>query len=332
MARKYAQQALALTEMDLAILDALTIDPFASARAVADTLGAPVAKVTARLRAMDRHRVSQVRAVLDLAAAGQKICFVQLEVRGRTTEAIAAEIGLISEVVQISTLIGGPHDMLILLRFDTVTSLQNIVANRLGRIDGIHGCVVSIVLDIPVFQPRYVLIDAGQEPVKDVAEIIRDLAREFPEDQLDELDRIIVAELLLDARQSINSIARKYKINASTIRYRARGLEGRGLIHFITLLDPPALGFQVYALVEIEPKVTHLADVIASLRATSLLSQIFVTTGAAPIKGIIHGEDLNAIRRIRSEKLAQIDGVNSVTVSVFIGTHKMDLRWGYKHT
>lgn len=332
MAKSNARQSLALTEMDYAILDALTADPFASARAVADKLGVPPAMVTARIRVMDRRQVSHLLAVLDFSAAGQQTCFVLLEVRGRPIEVVVAEIEPITEVLLISTLVGGGHDLLLMVRFATIGSLHKILANKVGRIEGIRRYEVSIVLDVPLFRPRYSRLSAKPECPTDVAETMDYLAREFPEDQLDELDRHIVAELLLNARQSINSIARKYDINASTVRYRVRGLENRGLIRFMTVLDSPALGIQAYALIEIEPEASRLAHVLARLRETSLLSQIFVTTGEAPIKGIIEGEDLHAIRRIKSDLLAQIDGINGVTVSAILGAHKYDVRWGYKIT
>lgn len=328
---KGLRQSLALTEMDRAILDALTADPLASARAVAETLGAPVAQVTGRVRALDRRRVSRVLAVLDLAAAGQQVCFVSLEVRGRSLESVSAEIKPIPEVMLISTLVGGPHDLLLMIRFGTAGSLYDLVANRICTIAGIYRFRVSTVLDIPSFQPRYVRFDSLPEPKADMAATISELTQVFAE-QVDKLDCQIITELLGNARQSINTIARKYQMNASTIRYRVRSLESRGLMRFITVLNPQALGIRVFALVEIEPEANRLADVVASLRGKSWLPQIFVTTGRAPIKGIMHGEDMNAFKRIKNEELMQIDGIIDVTISTLSGAYKNDIRWGNKYT
>lgn len=330
MAGKSLQNPV-LTDLDRAILDALAADPLASARVVAETLGAPATQVTGRMRALDRRGVSHVLAVLDLAAAGEQICFVSIEIRGRALKSVASAIGAIAEVMLISTLVDGQYDLLLMIRFGKLASLHDLVANRICTIEGIYRVTVSTVLDIPSFQAHYVLFDSSPEPEADFAETMREVAEVFA-GQVDELDCQIITELLGNARQSINMIARKYQINASTIRYRVRSLESRGLMRFITVLDPQALGIQVFALVEIEPRANYLADVLASLRGRAWLPQIFVTTGPAPIKGIMHGADLDAIKRIKNEELMGIDGIIDVTITTLSGAYKNDIRWGNKYT
>lgn len=316
-----------LTDIDRAILDVLTSDPQASARMVADALDMPLTKVAPRMRAMDRRKVSRVLAVLDLAAAGQQICFVLIDVRGATVESVAARIAPIAHVILVSTLLGGAHDLLVMIRFRTAGALHDILSNQIGKIEGIYRSVVSIVLDIALFRSQYLRHDPGMES----PEVLRDIAEEYSEDEIDEVDRQILAELFLNARQSIKAVARKCQINASTVRYRIRSLESRGLMRFITVLNPPALGIGAFALVEIEPETNRLPDVVASLRTKSWLPQIFVTTGSAPIKGILQAENARAIMEIRNQELTQIEGIIRVEISTLVATRKMDLRWGQKY-
>lgn len=316
-----------LTDLDRAILDVLTRDPQASARMVADTLDVPVAQVAPRIRAMDRRKVSRVLAVLDLAAAGQQMCFVLIDVRRVSVEAVSAQIASIAQVMLVSTLLGGAHDLLVIIRFRTLGALHELLFNQIGRIEGIYHSVSSIVLDIALFRPQYLRHD----PELEAADMMRDLAEEYPEDQVDEVDRQVLAELLLNARQSIKAVARKCQINASTVRYRIRALESRGLMRFITVLNPPALGIGVFALVEIEPEPNRLTEVVASLRNKSWLPQIFVTTGPTPIKGILQAEDIRAIMKIKNQELTQIEGITGVEISTLVSTRKMDLRWGQKY-
>lgn len=316
-----------LTDLDRAILDVLTTDPQASARMVADALDMPLAQVAPRIRAMDRRKVSRVLAVLDLAASGQQICFILIDVRRISVEAVSAQIVAISHVILVSTLLGGTHDILVIVRFRTLSALHDLLFNRIGRIDGIARSVASVVLDIALFRSQYIRHD----PVMEMPNILGDLAKEYPEDQVDEVDRQILAELLLNARQSIKAVARKCQINASTVRYRIRSLESRGLMRFITVLNPAGLGIGAFALVEIEPEPNRLFDVIDSLRNKSWLPQIFVTSGSAPIKGILQAENARAIMDIKNQELTRIEGIVRVEVSTLIGTRKMDLRWGQKY-
>lgn len=316
-----------LTDLDRAILDVLTRDPQASPRMVADTLSVPVAQVAPRIRAMDRRKVSRIQAVLDLATAGQQVCFVLIDVRRVSVESVSAQVAPIAQVMLVSTLLGGAHDLLVIIRFKTLGALHELLFDQIGRIEGISDMVVSIVLDIALFRPQYLRHDPEAEAV----DMMRELAEEYPEDQVDEVDRQILAELLLNARQSIKAVARKCQINASTVRYRIRALEGRGLMRFITVLNPSALGIGVFALVEIKPEANRLTEVVASLRNKSWLPQIFVTTGSSPIKGILQAEDIRAIMKIKNQELTQIEGIIGVEISTLVSTRKMDLRWGQKY-
>jgi DNA-binding Lrp family transcriptional regulator len=88
-------------------------------------------------------------------------------------------------------------------------------------------------------------------------------------DGASELQRSDHARRGAQGRQERDSIGRKYQINASTVRYRIRSLENRGLMRFITVLDPQALGIQIFAFVEIEPEANRLADIVARLRESA---------------------------------------------------------------
>lgn len=316
-----------LTDLDRAILDALTSDPQASARMIADALDKPITQIVPRIRAMDRRKVSRVLAVMDLAAAGQQICFILIDVHGTSVDSVAARIAPIARVILVSLLLGGTHDLLVMVRFRTLGALHDLLVNQIGKIEGVYHSVVSVVLDIALFRSQYLRHDPGIE----TKDFMRDLVEEYSEDQVDEVDRQIIAELLINARRSINAVARKCQINASTVRYRIRSLESRGLMRFITVLNPPALGIGAFALVEIQPEMNRLSHVIAALRTKSWLPQIFVTTGSAPIKGILQAENARAIMEIKNEELTQINGIIRVEISTLIGTRKMDLRWGQKY-
>ena len=320
-----------LSELDWAILNVLTRDPHASNRTIADALEVPMSQIASRIRALDRRNVSHVLAVLDLKAAGQSFCFIQLDVRGRLLEEVAEELHKIREVIMISTLVGGPHDLLVLVRFQNVLGLHEIIFGRIYPISGVYQTSVAIVLDVPIFRPQYVTFTRDFLP-HDIEANIRDLALDYDESVLDELDRGIIAELQQNGRQSINAISRKYGINASTIRYRIRNLEMRGLMRFITVLDPPAVGLHAFALVEIQVEASRIQSVITILREKRWLPQLFLCAGPAPIMGIVLADNIDSIRRVKSEELGQIDGILSVSVSTLVNTYKMDLRWAQRFT
>jgi Lrp/AsnC family transcriptional regulator for asnA, asnC and gidA len=320
-----------LSELDWAILDELTHDPHASARAVAERLNQPIAQVSSRIRALDRKNASRVLAVLDLKAAGQYFCFIQISVRGRSLDELASEMTVIAEALMVSALSGGANDLLVLVRFRDLSTLHRIVYETIARVAGVSEFSVSIVLDVPVFHSRYVTISASYTPL-DVQESMQDLALNYDASVMDELDRCIVAELQQNARRSINSIARNYDINASTIRYRIRSLENRGLMRFITVLEPPVLGLTTFTLIEVHTHANQIAEVTASLADSPWLPQLFHCAGPASILGIALTDSPETMKQIKSQELSMIPGVERVEVSTLIKTYKIDLRWAQRFT
>jgi Lrp/AsnC family transcriptional regulator, regulator for asnA, asnC and gidA len=320
-----------LTEVDWAILDVLTHDPHASDRVIAQTLKLPPAHVASRLRSLDRRNFSHVLAALDLKASGQTFCFILIDVHGRPLDEIASQLEAIREIIMISALTGGPHDLLVLVRFKSVRQLEQSIFGRIYPIKGVYQTCASIVLDVPIFRSQYVSYAPDFLP-RDVEANRRDLEMDYEEGVFDELDRSIIAELQVNGRQSINSISRKYGINASTIRYRIRNLETRGLMRFITILDPPAVGLDTFALIEIQVEPSKIPAVIASLRQKRWLPQLFLCAGPAAMMGIVLADSVETVRRLKTEELRQIDGILAVNTSVLVRTYKVDMRWGQRYT
>jgi Lrp/AsnC family leucine-responsive transcriptional regulator len=329
--RRRAGKNLALTEYDWAILDVLTQDPHASNREIAETLKIPIAQVAARIRSLDRRNLSHVLAALDLKASGQSFCFILLDINGRPLDDVAEELKAIREVMMISALTGGLHDLLLLVRFKSFQALEHTILKRIYPTKGVYQTCVSIVLDVPIFRSQYISYAEGFMP-QNAEAISQDLALDYDESVLDKLDRSIIAELQVNGRQSINSISRKHGINASTIRYRIRNLESRGLMRFITILDPPAVGLNTFAHVEIQVEASKISAVIESLRHKRWLPQLFLCTGPAAIMGIILADSLATLGRLKTEELRQIDGILGVSISALVRTYKVDMRWGQRYT
>jgi Lrp/AsnC family transcriptional regulator for asnA, asnC and gidA len=322
---------LALTDPDWAILDVLARDPHASNREIAGNLKIPIAQVASRIRSLDRRNLSHVLAALDLKASGQSFCFILLDVNGRPLDMVAEELQSIREIMMISALTGGPHDLLLIVRFKSLQALEQTILRQIYPTKGVYQTCVSIVLDVPIFRSQYVSYAAGFMP-ENADAISQDLALDYEESVLDKLDRNIIAELQVNGRQSINSISRKHGINASTIRYRIRNLEARGLMRFITILDPPAVGLNTFAHVEIQVEASKIPTVVESLRHKRWLPQLFLCTGPSAIMGIILADSMATLGRLKTEELRQIDGILGVSISALVRTYKVDMRWGQRYT
>jgi Lrp/AsnC family transcriptional regulator for asnA, asnC and gidA len=329
--RSRAGKTISLTELDWAILEQMSLDPLASNRAVAEVLGVSTGQVAARVRWLDQKQVTRVIAVLDLAAAGQSFCYIQIDIRGRPIDDVAADITLIRKTLAVIALGGGTSDLLVLLRFTTMQELHELLYNTLAKIAGVYHISVSNVIDIPIFRRQYVSYMPHFLSL-DASTNVQDLAHDYPESVIDHIDRCIIAELQQDGRKSINDIARQHDINASTIRYRVKNLESKGLLRFITVFDPLVIGIKAVAILEIQVASNHINAVIDQLIKKRDLHQLFLCAGSATLMSIVNADAVETIQRIKREEIGPIEGVIDVKVTPFVHTYKADLRWGQRFT
>jgi Lrp/AsnC family transcriptional regulator, leucine-responsive regulatory protein len=73
-------------------------------------------------------------------------------------------------------------------------------------------------------------------------------------EQLDEIDRILVRELVADGRATLAHLAATTGLSVSAVQSRVRRLESRGIVSGYTArIDPEALGHMLSAFVAITP-------------------------------------------------------------------------------
>src|SRR5205823_4903154 len=173
-----------LSDLDWAILGELTLDPHASPRLLAERLNLPASQVASRVRNLDRRNVSHVLAVLDLKASGQSFCFLHMGIRGRPAEEVATKAASIPEVLMVSTLSGGAHDLLLLIRFTDTDKLYRLIYEDIAPIEGVARFFVSVVVDIPIFKSNYVNYTTSTS-VMGVEENMSDLALNYKAEEMD---------------------------------------------------------------------------------------------------------------------------------------------------
>ncbi|MCX5044497.1 Lrp/AsnC family transcriptional regulator [Aldersonia sp. NBC_00410] len=71
---------------------------------------------------------------------------------------------------------------------------------------------------------------------------------------LDDIDRLLIRELVVDGRATLSNLAEKAGLSVSAVQSRVRRLESRGVIRGYTAkVDPAALGQMLSAFVAITP-------------------------------------------------------------------------------
>ncbi len=144
----------------------------------------------------------------------------------------------------------------------------------------------------------------------------------MPVSKLDEIDRMILAELQADGRMTNVELARRVGISAPPCLRRVRTLEEAGLIRgYHADVDARALGFevQVFAMVGLTSQAE--ADLVAfenRCRAWPLVRECHMLNGEVDFILKCVAPDLSSFQTFLTEQLTAAENVASVKTSLVI--------------
>lgn len=147
---------------------------------------------------------------------------------------------------------------------------------------------------------------------------------------LDEIDRLILAELQRDGRMTNAELAERVGIAPSTCVVRVRGLVTRGIVTgFTATVDPAVLGMTLEVLVSVtirsgaRQRISEFSD---ELRALPEVLQLFFLGGVEDF--IIHlaARDSDHVRDFVMEHLSAHPAVSSTRTSIVFSHHQNPVR------
>jgi len=148
-----------------------------------------------------------------------------------------------------------------------------------------------------------------------------------PQD-LDKLDRGIIAALQVDGRRAYSRIADEVGVSESVIRYRVRRLEDAGILQIVGIADPMRIGFDLMALVGVKVTAGHLDDVCEQLRDVAEASYLVVTAGSFDLFVEVMCRDSAHFAEVLTGRIQNIDGVVDTESFLVLQIHKMSYGWG----
>ena len=135
---------------------------------------------------------------------------------------------------------------------------------------------------------------------------------------MDEIDRALVAALIMDGRASYPQLGAAVSLSPSAVKRRVDRLQAQGVIRgFTTVVDPAALGWRTEAYVEVYCKGTVAPDLLRqSLETLPEVAGACTVSGKADALVHILAEDVQhlerALERLRAEP--HVDHTVSATV------------------
>ena len=138
--------------------------------------------------------------------------------------------------------------------------------------------------------------------------------------KIDAIDRRILAELQADGRLTNNDLAERIGLSPSPCLRRVRALEAAGLIKgYAALLDPAQLDLGTSVFVRVwlagqdDQTVQRFTD---SILALPHVVECHMMAGDCDFLLRVVARDLDSYRRFQAEKLARIDGVQSLKTDI----------------
>jgi Lrp/AsnC family transcriptional regulator for asnA, asnC and gidA len=148
-----------------------------------------------------------------------------------------------------------------------------------------------------------------------------------PED-LDRLDRGIIAALQVDGRRAYSRIADEVGVSESVIRYRVRRLEDAGILQIVGVADPLRIGYDLMALVGVEVVPGRLADVSERFRMLREASYVVATAGRFDLFVEVMCRDTAHFTDVLTSGIQSTEGVIRTETFLVLGIHKMTFGWG----
>lgn len=136
---------------------------------------------------------------------------------------------------------------------------------------------------------------------------------------VDKLDLKILRLLEADGSLAYTEIARKLRLNESTVRKRILTMKDRGVIKkFLVVLDPAKIGLNTMAIVGVDAAPDRLLEIAKELVKMPETKCVATSTGNHMIMTEIWARDGEDLSQILSKKIGTIKGVTKICPAIIL--------------
>jgi Lrp/AsnC family transcriptional regulator for asnA, asnC and gidA len=125
----------------------------------------------------------------------------------------------------------------------------------------------------------------------------------------------IIRSLQDNPRASVARIASRLAMPESTVRHRLNRLVRRGLIEFTVMTNPLQLGYQIWAIVEIQAEMPKIRAVARSLAAAPEVYFVGITTGGYDVLAAAVFRSNQGLLDFITRRLSRVPGIVRTTTS-----------------
>ena len=141
--------------------------------------------------------------------------------------------------------------------------------------------------------------------------------------QLDEIDRLILAQLTADGRKSFTDIAAELGVSAGTVRNRLTRLEEQGTVKVVGFVELGHVGIHAYSTVYVRVSPARLIkQVVETLSSYPEVSFLATVAGEFDLHVDVQCLDNDHLTALLRDRIAEIEGVVDTKTTMVLQIHK----------
>ncbi len=129
------------------------------------------------------------------------------------------------------------------------------------------------------------------------------------DDNLDQIDRQIIAALQKDGREAFAQIAERLNVSPGMIRTRYNRLVELGVLRVVAITNPLRMGYSTMALIGIKAEGGRLMEVANRVAALDEVIYLIVVSGAYDIIAEVVCRDQDDLLQFLTGRLYKIEGI-----------------------
>ncbi|HEY74268.1 MAG: AsnC family transcriptional regulator [Chloroflexi bacterium] len=136
--------------------------------------------------------------------------------------------------------------------------------------------------------------------------------------ELDQVDRQIIAALKEDGRMSFAELARRLDVSPGMARERYHRLVQNNVLQVVAVTNPPAMGYRMMTLIGIKVDGSRLHEVARQIAAFDEVIYLVLCTGSYDILAEVVCRDNADLLQFLTERLHVVEGIRDAESFVYL--------------
>lgn len=316
------QESVTFGELDLALVNALQLQPRASWVDLAGPLGTTATTLARRWDRLSKAGLAWVTASFGREFARSRcISYVMIRSDPRARSNVVKQLALYPEIATIEVATGG-HDVNCDVLTRDLRELDRFLTEKVYGVPGVTSVSILLTTSLYLEGSRWRLRSLDQDQLNVLNKSTMSLTQGNYVNDLDELDRSLLEHLANDGRLSWAELASLTDASTATARRRVNKLISSGIVTFRCELAHSLAGWPIQASLLAQAPASEVDRVCRVLAAWPECRFLAAVTGTANIYATFWVRDLGELQRLEARTSGNFPALTVVDRMVALNTPK----------